>query len=180
MAGKVGEALTRLGMVAAAWTAGVLIMEHAVVPAVFGDPSLEDNLATRIDRVAVGQPFNQDDPKHPSNGLRLESIHSPNASGIRTAWYNAYENSGAQDPTKPSTRLQAAVACSTFILNGGQLPKDVVDEWSTAQRNNVQSGDEKLSDQEFGKAAESCAVSVDALLTGPHPHADIVVPVANG
>lgn len=178
MAKGFGERVGRMGLIAGGAFAASLLVEHLVIPAVFGGPSLEDTLASRVDSVAVGQPFNHDNIKNPGGGLRLEHIKAPGMSAVGAGWYNAYENNGAHDPTDPGKRLHAAVTCATLVLNGGKLSKGEVEHWSTAQRNNGQNGDHNLAQQEYDKAAAACTADVAALLDGPHPAAEIVIPVA--
>jgi hypothetical protein len=172
---------TRGGRIIAGGTAavvGVLVFEHGIWPHVLGEQNLAEVLANRVDSVAVGQPFNHDDPKHPEGGLRLEALSRPNASGLGAALYNAYENSGSNDPTKPDASMRAAISCASVILNGGTLTKVEIDEWETARRSAAaKTPDLALADKEYAAVADSCTAD---LLHGiaAHPTEVLEIPVA--
>lgn len=173
----------KMGLFAVATVVGTLAFEHGVWDGWFTGPNFANGMASRVDSVAVGKPFNNNDPQRPAGGLRIEQITNPNASGVQAGWYTAFQNMGEHDPTQPSARNKAAEACGTLVINGGKMSPAEINDWSTAQRNDSsKTGDQTLAEQEYAKAADACTTDINHLIGAAHsPQSQVVsIPVALG
>lgn len=148
---------------------GLLItgLVGGAVLANLGGDDLDGKAREQTARYMVGQSFDRDP-------FVLDKLDGPvHPATLQAAMRGAYREMGEDEPTSPSAKARAIVACATVALNEVALPSDIRTNFVVAgQFEEERNGD--AADQAYGVAADGCTAALTAAL----PKSEVIfVPV---